>query len=71
MITAFAVRLQDATDLDAVRADLTSTVHRALEPAHLSLWLGRAEPVVADARRRRRAHGRRCCRMGGGPQVGG
>jgi len=23
-----------------VRADLTSTVHRALEPAHLSLWLG-------------------------------
>jgi hypothetical protein len=38
MITAFAARLQDATDLDAVRADLTSTVHQALEPAHLSLW---------------------------------
>jgi hypothetical protein len=43
MITAFAVRLQDATDLDAVRADLTSTVHRAQEPAHLSLWVGRME----------------------------
>ena len=42
MITAFAARLQDATDLDAVRSDLTSTVHRALEPAHLSLWLDRA-----------------------------
>jgi len=40
MITAFAARLQDATDPDAVRADLTSTVQRALEPAHLSLWLG-------------------------------
>jgi hypothetical protein len=40
-ITAFAARLQDATDLDAVRTDLTSTVHQALEPAHLSLWLGR------------------------------
>jgi hypothetical protein len=43
MIAAFAARLQDATDLDAVRADLTSTVHQALEPAHLSLWLGRTE----------------------------
>jgi hypothetical protein len=40
-LTAFAARLQDATDLDAVRADLASTVHRALEPAHLSLWLDR------------------------------
>jgi hypothetical protein len=43
MIAAFSARLQDATDLDAVRADLTSTVHQALEPAHLSLWLGRTE----------------------------
>jgi hypothetical protein len=40
MITAFAARLQDGTDPDAVRADLTSTVQRALEPAQLSLWLG-------------------------------
>jgi hypothetical protein len=43
MITAFAARLQDATDLDAVRADLTSTVQRALEPAQLSLWLGQVQ----------------------------
>jgi hypothetical protein len=42
-VTAFAARLQDATDLDAVRTDLTSTVHRALEPAHLSLWFGRRQ----------------------------
>jgi hypothetical protein len=38
MIAAFAARLQDATDLDAIRLDLTATVGRALEPAHLSLW---------------------------------
>ncbi len=43
MTTAFAARLQDATDLEAVRADLTSTVHQALEPTHLSLWFGRTE----------------------------
>jgi hypothetical protein len=35
---AFAARLQDAVDLDSVRDDLAGTVHRALEPAHLSLW---------------------------------
>jgi hypothetical protein len=40
MITAFAARLQDATDLDAIRSDLAATVDRALEPAHLSLWFG-------------------------------
>ena len=37
-VAAFAARLQDATDPDAVRADLTGTVHQALEPASLSLW---------------------------------
>jgi hypothetical protein len=40
MLTAFAARLQDATDLHAVRSDLAATVDRALEPAHLSLWSG-------------------------------
>jgi hypothetical protein len=39
-ITGFAARLQDATDLDAIRSDLFATVNRALEPAHLSLWFG-------------------------------
>jgi hypothetical protein len=39
-ITAFAGRLQDATDLDTVRSDLAATVDRVLEPAHLSLWSG-------------------------------
>jgi hypothetical protein len=40
MVIAFAARLQGATDLDTVRADLTVTVNRALEPAHVSLWFG-------------------------------
>jgi hypothetical protein len=39
MVTAFAARLQDAVDSDAVRADLTGVVHTALEPAHVSVWL--------------------------------
>jgi hypothetical protein len=39
MTAAFAARLQDATDLDAAQADLSATVDRALQPAHLSLWL--------------------------------
>ena len=39
MTAAFAARLQDATDLDAAQADLAATVDRALQPAHLSLWL--------------------------------
>jgi heme/copper-type cytochrome/quinol oxidase subunit 4 len=38
-VAAFAARLQDTTDPDAVRSDLIGTVHHALEPAHLSLWL--------------------------------
>jgi hypothetical protein len=38
-IAAFAARLQDAVDLDAVQADLSDVVHQALEPAHVSLWI--------------------------------
>ena len=39
MVTAFAARLQDAVDTEAVRADLTGLVHTALAPTHVSVWL--------------------------------
>ena len=39
-VTAFAARLQDSVDPDAVRADLAGVVHAALEPTHVSVWLG-------------------------------
>jgi hypothetical protein len=38
-VAAFAARLKDAVELDAVRDDLAGTVHRTLEPAHLSVWV--------------------------------
>ena len=38
-VAAFADRLKDAVDLDAARDDLAQTVHQALEPAHLSVWV--------------------------------
>jgi hypothetical protein len=37
-VAAFAARLQDATDPDAVRSDLITTVYHALEPAHVGVW---------------------------------
>ena len=33
----------DAVDLDSVRDDLAAVVHKALEPAHASLWIGADE----------------------------
>jgi len=39
IVAAFAARLQDATDPGATTLDLSATVQRALEPAHLSLWI--------------------------------
>ena len=38
-VAAFAARLKDAVDLDAVRDDLAGVVHQTLEPAHLSVWI--------------------------------
>jgi hypothetical protein len=42
IVAAFAARLQDEVDFDAVRADLGGTVQRALEPEHLSVWMWEA-----------------------------
>ncbi len=41
MVAAFAARLKDAVDLNAVQGDLASVVQRALEPAHVSVWTNR------------------------------
>jgi hypothetical protein len=38
-VMAFAARLRDAIDLDAVRGDLVQVVSSALEPAHVSVWI--------------------------------
>jgi hypothetical protein len=38
-VAAFAARLKDAVDLDSVRDDLAGVVNRALEPAHISVWI--------------------------------
>jgi hypothetical protein len=40
-VAAFADRLRDAVDSDAIRDDLSGLVNRALEPAHVSLWVSR------------------------------
>jgi len=38
-VAAFAARLKDAVDLDAVQADLATAVQQVLEPAHISVWM--------------------------------
>jgi hypothetical protein len=39
-VAVFAARLQDAVDLDSVRADLVAAVSDSLQPTHVSVWLG-------------------------------
>jgi hypothetical protein len=39
MMAAFAARLTEELDADAVTEDLARSVHAALEPAHVSIWL--------------------------------
>jgi hypothetical protein len=46
-VAAFAGRLKDEVDLDSIRDDLSRAVHRALEPAHISLWIS---PQAEDRR---------------------
>jgi hypothetical protein len=38
-VAAFAAQLKDAVDLDSVRDDLAAAVQKALEPAHVSVWI--------------------------------
>jgi hypothetical protein len=40
-VALFAAHLKDAVNLDSVQDDLASVVQRALEPAHVSVWISR------------------------------
>ena len=40
-VALFAAHLKDAVNLDSVRDDLAGVVQRALEPAHVSVWISR------------------------------
>ena len=40
-VTAFAVQLKDAVDLNNVCDELARVVQTALEPAHVSVWTSR------------------------------
>jgi HD superfamily phosphohydrolase YqeK len=42
-VAAFAARLKDAVDLDAIRDDLAGVAHQALEPAHVSVWISQRD----------------------------
>jgi hypothetical protein len=42
-VNAFAARLKDEVGLDSIRRDLTSTVHKALEPAYVSVWISQRD----------------------------
>jgi small basic protein len=51
IIAAFAGRLQDAIDLDAVQAALLGAAHQALEPEHASVWIRQHGPPHERDRR--------------------
>jgi hypothetical protein len=42
-VAAFAARLKDAVDLDSISQDLAHAVSRALEPAHVSIWISQRD----------------------------
>ena len=38
VVASFSARLRQTVDLDAINSELSSTVHRAFEPGHVSIW---------------------------------
>jgi hypothetical protein len=47
---AFAGRLREEIDLDALRHELLDVVVRAVHPAHSTLWLRPPDPVTNPER---------------------
>ncbi len=41
IMAAFAARLKDTVGLDSLSDDLAAVVNRALEPAHISVWMSK------------------------------
>ena len=39
VVAAFTARLRQTVDVDTLQGDLTDVVHRAFQPAHVSVWL--------------------------------
>jgi hypothetical protein len=52
-VAAFAARLSGAVALHEVRADLLGSVKAALEPAHVSVWVGSGPRVTPGSAPRR------------------
>jgi hypothetical protein len=38
VVASFTARLRQTVDLDAINGELSSTVHDAFQPAHVSIW---------------------------------
>jgi hypothetical protein len=49
-VAAFAARLKDAVDLDAVQGDLAAVIQGTLEPVHVSVWLSERSAVSVSRR---------------------